>query len=156
MRIGGKLHWMHVNSTPWLTHLAWHPKRGKKAMDAIGIWPRFAGRGMHDRFASYDQYPCQHSVCGAHLLRDCLYVSEQEQQEWALDMHDLLLQMCAATHEWRQRGASCVPALERQEWLVRYARGPGRRLCRTTPTRTRDGPQTRWSAQAESGQESLR
>ena len=74
IRIDGKLHWIHVNSTPWLTHLAWHAKRGKKALEAIGIWPRFAGRGMHDRFASYDHYPCQHSLCGAHLLRDCLYL----------------------------------------------------------------------------------
>jgi transposase/uncharacterized coiled-coil protein SlyX len=120
IRISGKLHWLHVNSTPWLTHLAWHAKRGKKALEAIGIWPRFDGRGMHDRFASYDQYACQHSVCGAHLVRDCLYVAEQEQQEWALDMHDLLLQMCAAAQEWRQQAAPCVPALERQEWVGRY------------------------------------
>lgn len=27
MRIGGKLHWLHVNCTNWLTHLAWHRKR---------------------------------------------------------------------------------------------------------------------------------
>ncbi len=41
VRVGGKLHWMHVNSTQWLTHLAWHAKRGKKALEEIGIWPRF-------------------------------------------------------------------------------------------------------------------
>jgi transposase len=113
VRVGGKLHWMHVNSTPWLTHLAWHAKRGKQALEAIGIWPRFGGRGMHDRFASYDQYSCQHSVCGAHLLRDCLYLYEHEQQVWALEMH-------AAAQEWRQRGARRVPAIKRQEWVVRY------------------------------------
>src|SRR5260221_2262520 len=28
IRIGGKLHWLHVNCTGWLTHLAWHRKRG--------------------------------------------------------------------------------------------------------------------------------
>jgi transposase len=120
VRVGGKLYWMHVNSTPWLTHLAWHAKRGKQALEAIGIWPRFHGRGMHDRFSSYDQYPCQHSVCGAHLLRDCLYVYEHDQQVWALEMHDLLLDMHAAASQWRQRGASGVPVLERQEWVVRY------------------------------------
>ena len=41
IRVKGKLHWMHVNSTPWLTHLAWHAKRGKQALEAIGIWPHF-------------------------------------------------------------------------------------------------------------------
>ncbi len=29
MRLGGKLHWIHVNSTRFLTHLAWHKKRGR-------------------------------------------------------------------------------------------------------------------------------
>jgi len=120
IRVRGKLHWMHVNSTQWLTHLAWHAKRGKQALEAIGIWPRFHGRGMHDRFSSYDQYPCQHSVCGAHLLRDCLYLHEQEQQGWALEMHELLLDMSAAAEEWHQRGAPCIPAIEREEWVVRY------------------------------------
>jgi transposase len=120
IRVRGKLHWMHVNSTQWLTHLAWHAKRGKQALEAIGIWPRFHGRGMHDRFSSYDQYPCQHSVCGAHLLRDCLYLHEQEQQGWALEMHELLLDMSAAAEEWHQCGALCIPAIEREEWVVRY------------------------------------
>ncbi len=54
VRIGGQLHWLHVNSTRWLTHLAWHPKRGRAATEAIGIWPRFRGWATHDRWASYD------------------------------------------------------------------------------------------------------
>jgi hypothetical protein len=33
---------------------------------------------MRDRRASYDQYPCQHGICGAHLVCDCLYLVEQE------------------------------------------------------------------------------
>jgi transposase len=53
MRLEGKLHWLHVNSTRWLTHLAWHPKRGQQALEAIGIWPRFQGWAIHDRWASY-------------------------------------------------------------------------------------------------------
>ena len=120
VRVGGKLRWMHVNSTRWLTHLAWHAKRGKQALEEIGIWPRFQGRGMHDRFASYDHYACQHSVCGAHLLRDCLYLYEHDQQVWALEMHDLLLDMHAAASEWQQRAALCVAAIEREEWVARY------------------------------------
>jgi hypothetical protein len=75
---------------------------------------------MHDRFSSYDRYPCQHSVCAAHLLRDCLYLHEQEQQGWALEMHELLLDMSAAASEWHQCGALCIPAIEREEWVVRY------------------------------------
>ena len=120
VRIAGKLHWMHVNSTRWLTHLAWHAKRGKQALEDIGIWPRFAGRAMRDRWASYDRYACQHSICGAHLVRDCLYISEQEQQSWAAEMADLLVSMARAADEWRQRGASFVPAEERDAWVAQY------------------------------------
>jgi transposase len=70
IRIAGKLHWLHVNSTRFLTHLAWHPKRGQAATAAIGIWPRFHGRATHDRWASYNAYPdCTHTLCGAHRAR---------------------------------------------------------------------------------------
>src|SRR5216683_1907077 len=120
IRIGGKGHWLHGNCTSWLTHLAWHPKRGRQAMDAIGIWPRFRGRAMHDRLSSYDKYAGAHSLCGAHLLRDCTYLAEQEQQAWAAEMADHLLAMHHAAHEWRLRGASSVPRMERDEWVVRY------------------------------------
>jgi transposase-like protein len=120
VRIGGKLHWVHVNSTPWLTHLAWHPKRGRQAMDTIGIWPRFGGRAMHDRLSSYEKYAGAHSLCGAHLLRDCTYLAEQEEQAWAAEMADHLLAMHHAAHQWRLRGANCVPHMERDEWVTHY------------------------------------
>jgi transposase len=83
-RIKGLLHWFHVCATPWLTLYCWHHKRGQQAMDAIGILPHYEGRAMHDRWSSYDQYACAHSVCGAHLLRDCLFVAEHDQQRMPL------------------------------------------------------------------------
>jgi transposase len=43
VRIAGKLQWLHVNSTRFLTRLVWHTKRGRKALEDIGIWPRFRG-----------------------------------------------------------------------------------------------------------------
>lgn len=120
VRIAGKLHWLHVNSTRFLTHLAWHARRGRKALEDIGIWPRFRGRAMRDRWASYDHYPCAHSICGAHVVRDCVYVSEQEQQTWAAEMADLLLSMAEAANEWRQLGAHALPAEERDAWIAQY------------------------------------
>ncbi len=33
VRVGGKRHWVHVKSPRWLTHLAWHRKRGKQALE---------------------------------------------------------------------------------------------------------------------------
>jgi transposase len=89
-------------------------------MDEIGIWPRFRGRAMHDRLSSYDKYAGAHSLCGAHLLRDCLYLAEQEQQAWAAEMADHLLAMHHAAQQWRLHGASCVPRMERDEWVTHY------------------------------------
>jgi len=120
VRIAGKLHWLHVNSTGFLTHLAWHAKRGRQALSDIGIRPRFGGRAMRDRWASYDHYQCARSICGAHLVRDCVYVCEQEQQSWAAEMADLLVRMARAADEWRQQGAKAFPADERDAWVAQY------------------------------------
>jgi len=120
VRLDGKLHWMHVNSTRLLTHLAWHQKRGRAALEAIGIWPRFTGRAMHDRWKSYDGYGCAHSVCAAHLLREFTFLAEHDHQQWAAEMKDMLLSMHAAAQEWRERGACCLPPAERDAWVAQY------------------------------------
>ena len=120
IRVYGMLHWLHVNCTRFLTHLAWHEARGQEAMNEIGIWPRFGGRGMHDRLASYQAYACAHSVCGAHLVRNCAAIAGQEHQQWALEMHDFLLDLHDACHQWRLLHLSAVPAIERDDWIARY------------------------------------
>jgi transposase len=120
IHVYGMLHWLHVNCTRWLTHLAWHEARGREAMDEIGIWPRFTGRGVHDRWASYDVYDCAHSICGAHLLRDCAGVAEHYEQGWATEMHDFLLDLHAACQQWRLAGVGSVPPIERDEWVARF------------------------------------
>jgi transposase len=119
-RVKGVLHWFHVNATKWLTLYSWHRKRGQEAMDTIGILPQYAGRAIHDRLSSYDDYSCQHSVCGAHLLRDCLWVAEREKQLWAKAMYELLQGMAKAAEQWRTQGAKTLPQAERDEWIAQY------------------------------------
>jgi hypothetical protein len=119
-RVKGLLHWFHVNSTRWLTLYHWHRQRGQKAMDAIGILPAYTGRAIHDRWSSYDHYPCAHSVCGAHLLRDCLLVAERDLQPWAQDMHDLLLRMSQIAARFRAAGAHWLPQAERDGLVLQY------------------------------------
>ncbi|GHO63752.1 hypothetical protein KSC_026440 [Ktedonobacter sp. SOSP1-52] len=120
IRVKGLLRWMHVILTKWLTLYSWHPKRGQEAIDAIGVLPQYQGRAMRDRWHSYDHYSCQQSLCGAHLLRDCLFVAEQEKRPWAAAMYELLLQMKKTTDVFREQGAKAVPPPERDALVLQY------------------------------------
>lgn len=89
--LNGKGHWLHVASTPGLTYYQIHKKRGSEAMDDIGILPYFEGRAIHDFWKPYLSYDCRHGFCGSHLLRELIFLHEQQQQHWAKKMLDCLL-----------------------------------------------------------------
>jgi transposase len=76
---------------------------------------------MHDRWTSYERYPCAHSWCGAHLLCDCVYVAEQEKRAWAQGMFDLLLVMAQAAEQWLAQGAKAIPKEQRDDWIAQYS-----------------------------------
>ena len=109
MRVAGKLHWLHVLSTPGLTRYGIHAKRGRAALDALNLVPRFAGELVHDGWSAYAAYSqCGHALCGAHLLRELTFLHEQYQQTWAQPMKALLLKAKAAVEAARLRGAEML------------------------------------------------
>ncbi|EKE08233.1 MAG: Transposase [uncultured bacterium] len=80
---------MHVASSQVATLYIIHAKRGQEAMDAADILPKFKGIGVHDHWFTYEQVI--HALCNTHHLRELTFVHEQEKEDWAKQMKDLLI-----------------------------------------------------------------
>ena len=118
LRVAGKNHWLHVLSTPMLTAYAVHPKRGKQALNEIGLIPNFKGDLVHDAYRSYFAFSqCGHVLCNAHLLRELTFLHEQHQQEWAGEMKDLLLDI---KRNRAQTEATGLSDCQQQTFVDRY------------------------------------
>lgn len=120
--VAGRREWVHVVSTPRLTHYARHAKRGTAATAAIGILPAFAGRLVHDAWAPYWRYRCAHALCNAHHLRELTAVAEQTGQRWATALHTLLRAMQRAVARARAAGLTALPGAARARFVTRYRR----------------------------------
>lgn len=90
INIGGKRHWLHGLSNDQWTYYHPHERRGSDAMDDMGILPRFKGILCHDHWKPYFQYDCTHCLCNAHHLRELQRAWEQDGQNWAKEMQNLL------------------------------------------------------------------
>jgi transposase len=140
-RVGRQRQWVHVVSTPHLTHYGRHEQRGHAATDAIGILPGFGGRLIHDAWAPYWHYGCQHGLCNAHLLREVAAVAEQPDQTWATELHALLREMSQAITQGRAAGQTASAPAQRDQWVGRYrALVAAGTAAHPPPVRPVDGP----------------
>jgi len=53
-------------------------KRGKEAINAIGILPGFKGVLIHDFWTPYLKYPCDHALCNERHLRELFFLIEEK------------------------------------------------------------------------------
>jgi transposase len=93
IKVNGKLFWIHNVSNDQTTVQMAHEKRGKEAINAMGILPTYTGTAIHDSWQSYFDYACKHGLCNAHHLRELTFVETEIGQKWAGRMIDLLLEM---------------------------------------------------------------
>ena len=93
INIGGKGYWLHNASNTKLTCFFPHVKRGTVAMNAMGILPTFHGILCHDHLKAYFKYGAFHALCNAHHLRELERAFEQDNQQWAVKMSDLLKEL---------------------------------------------------------------
>lgn len=118
LRVDKKNHWIHVYASGDITLKFLHKKRGKEAIEAINIIPRYGGKIIHDCWASYFSYhKCGHGLCGSHLVRELVYIVDSNQYAWAVNMKRLLLATCKVVSKRKQK---TLTNKEYANWQKRY------------------------------------
>ena len=118
LRVDRKNHWIHVYSGGDITLKFLHPKRGREAIEAINIIPRYGATIIHDCWASYLAYDhCNHGLCGSHLLRELTFVVEANAYPWAANIKRLLKETCALV---AKRPSKCLCEQEYKNLRKRY------------------------------------
>jgi len=122
VRATGSLHWLHTVSTRLLTWYYAHKRRGCEAMDAAGILSEYRGCAVHDFWKSYFDYGCDHALCNAHLLRELVFLWEEQAQKWAKEMIDHLLGIKEAVATACAAGLTVLPPSDQELFLKGYER----------------------------------
>ena len=83
-----------------------HPRRGREAINAHDIIPRYGGVIVHDCWASYFSFEhATNALCGGHLLRELVFVEESNGYTWAGNIKRLLQETC---HTVSGRETKCL------------------------------------------------
>lgn len=125
LRVAGRSHWVHVARTDHLTHYAADTRRGKLAIDAVGILPQFRGVCVRDGRMAYGEYrQAQHALCNAHLRRELVYVEAvaAEQQQWTRPLAKLLLDIKVEVERAKWRGEEKLREKQLATFTARYDR----------------------------------
>ena len=82
--------WIHCLSNESFTYFHIDQKRGKEAMERMGVLANFRGQLVHDHWKPYFIFLCSHVLCNAHHLRELERASELDGQKWAKKMKAFL------------------------------------------------------------------
>ena len=150
-RVDGRLHWVHCARTGKYTLLMVHPRRGKQAIEAMGVLPSSGGVAVHDTWAPYDSYPAAgHQPCCAHARRELQAVTDlapERQWCWATQAADAPTTMQKLVSETISQGrdAADPAAIDAQSHPCRSAAplGASQTAARSSPPMKST---TRWPA----------
>ena len=122
IRVNGKLAWLHCYCDGSWAFYAHHKKRGSDAMDDIGFLPFLSNVVLvHDFWKPYFQYRAiLHSMCCAHLERELVYAYETTDQEWAVNLRKLLVEMNAEKVKLQHEGHTGFTEQELRNYFSRY------------------------------------
>ena len=121
-RAAGRLHWVHSASTSLLTLIDCHQKRGRAAMDDLGVIGAMTGVAIHDGWRPYRHYDVDHALCNAHHLRELNAVGIGWDQGWANDLASLLVEAKRNVEAATARGADHLDPAVLHSIRVRYGR----------------------------------
>lgn len=103
IKIGKTQSYLHVFSNEFFTLLKPHASRGLKAVDAIGVIPKFKGILSSDFFGMYYRgYEFKNAVCHSHLGRELTLQEEEFKLRWAHELRRFLLDLNSYIDDFRQ------------------------------------------------------
>jgi transposase len=141
VRVAGKLHWLHVAATRFITWYGLSRKRGMEAIQHFAVLTHFTGTLIHDCLAAYFQLHCRHGLCNAHLLRELIFLSDIQGQAWAKSMFLLLRRMHRAVQSQKARAGPPM-AVQLNAWTAKF-QAVLRQGFAENPLPDRQGPKQR-------------
>jgi len=130
---------VHCARTGKYTLLMVHPRRGRQAIEAMGVLPSFSGVAVHDAWAPYDIYTAAgHQLRCAHARRELQAVTDlapENQWCWAAQASDALTAMQKLVSEAISQGRDIADpaAMDAQIHAYRSAALIGPARPRTAP-----------------------
>jgi len=113
VNVAGHKRWLHVARTDALTAYHLGVSRGRRAVDAFGVLPGYAGVAVHDALSVYDgpaYATAAHALCGAHLLRELTAVAEAHpEQIWPGQARSTLAELARAAAAAHHNGLRHIP-----------------------------------------------
>jgi len=112
LRAAGRLHWLHVLSTPTVSRYHVHRRRGSQAHETSAL-SRVSGCLVHDCWSSYFAlHDGAHGLCNAHLVRELRALAEAPSSldaAWAGGLVEVLLD----AHRYKVTHGTVPPAAYR-------------------------------------------